>query len=159
MASQLNLPTKLSSEANTAGTGKYEGVVLVSPHLQGYQGFESSRSKMVTQDEFTEAKLSAVEARTDTKIVRLEGKLETLSATIISRFDQLSEKLSADQDYNRNTRWFIIGSALTSFFALAGLLVAMMTYGDALFGRGMNVRDVIQTTVEQTRKSERPNAP
>ena len=35
-------------------------------------------------------------------------------------------------------------------------MVGLSTYGDAMFGRGMNVRDVIQTTIKETLAQQHP---
>jgi hypothetical protein len=92
------------------------------------------------------AKIAAAEARTDTKIVRLEGKLDTVTATIVGKLDAVNDKISADHEYNRTTRWVIVSLVA----ALALLIVGMATYGDAMFGRGLDVRDLIQTTIKET---------
>ncbi|HEX4765684.1 MAG TPA: hypothetical protein VH414_05335, partial [Lichenihabitans sp.] len=34
-------------------------------------------------------------------------------------------------------------------FCVGGLLVAVVTYGDAIFSRGMSVRDVVHSAVEE----------
>jgi hypothetical protein len=34
--------------------------------------------------------------------------------------------------------------------ALAGLIVAMASYGDAMFVRGVDIRDVVQSTIKET---------
>jgi hypothetical protein len=91
------------------------------------------------------AHISATKARTDTKIAHLEGKLEMVAATLAGKLDALSEKISADHEYNRSTRWVIVGLSI----ALAALIVGLATYGDAMFGRGLNVRDLIQTTIKE----------
>ena len=69
-----------------------------------------------------------------------------MQATLSGKIDAVSEKISADHEYNRSTRWVIVGLA----FALAALMVTMATYGDALFGRGMDVQNVIQSTIKET---------
>jgi hypothetical protein len=106
---------------------------------QGPSMSEPTREEMQSQ-------IALAEARTDTKIVRLEGRLEAMQATLSGKIDAVSEKISADHEYNRSTRWVIVGLA----FALAALMVTMATYGDALFGRGMDVQNVIQSTIKET---------
>jgi hypothetical protein len=108
-----------------------------------------------TREEF-DAKLETAAAETDTKIARIGGKLDTISATLVGEFkvlgerlSGLGEKVSADHEYNRATRWVMIGVIVTSAFAIAGLIVTMAVYGDALFARGMNVRDVVQTVFKE----------
>ena len=103
-----------------------------------------------------DAKLETAAAQTDTKIARIDGKLDTISATLVGEFkvlgerlSGLGEKVSADHEYNRATQWVMIGAIVTSAFAIAGLIVTMAVYGDALFARGMNVRDVVQTVFKE----------
>jgi len=112
------------------------------------------------------------EARSETKLARLEGKIDTLTATLSGKIETVSKDIDflriaserSDQ-INRETKSslskLIITTAISSVFALAGFIVALATYGDALFGRGMDVRDVVRAAVEElaaTRKTE-PSAP
>jgi hypothetical protein len=115
-----------------------------------YRGDFSSKTatedeEMPTEGELTDAKIAASEARGETNIARLEGKIDTLTATIVGKLDAVSEKMSADHEYNRTTRWVMVGLAV----AICALIVGMATYGDALFGRGMNVRDLVNAVVKE----------
>jgi hypothetical protein len=101
------------------------------------------------------AYIKASEAGTETKIARLEGKIDTLAATIVGKIDSLKEDVSRSEDYNRDTRWVLLATTITSVIALAGLIVAMATYGDALFGRGMNVRDVVQAVIKEQQDAQK----
>ena len=101
---------------------------------------------MPTSDDLTDAKLGRAAAETDVKIARIEGKIELVSATIVGKIGELSTKVD-DQRRDRN---LIIGTIVVAALALGGLVVSMATYGDALFGRGMSVHDVIQSTVKST---------
>jgi len=110
----------------------------------------SNGADMATDNDLTEAKISAAEARTDTKIVRIEGKIDTAVATLLGEMKAIRDDVRSSDQYNRDSRFFILGSILAAVLALAAIAVAMATYGDALFGRGMNVRDVVQTTIKDT---------
>jgi hypothetical protein len=101
-------------------------------------------SGMATEGELRAAEIASAEARVDTKIARLEGKIDTLTATLSGKLDGLHQAMVRDHDFNRNTRWVIAGLIVASF---AGL-VAVMAYGGDQFGRGLNVRDVIQSTLK-----------
>jgi hypothetical protein len=96
------------------------------------------------------AEIAASEARSETKMVRLEGKFDTISATILGKLDAVSEKMTADHEYNRSTRLVIVSTVAGVAVALAALVVAMATYGDTMFGRGMNVKDVVQAVIKET---------
>ncbi len=116
-------------------------------------------------------KIAASEARTEARVARLEGKIDTLVATIGgridvlgSKIDALGDKASAAQADSRETRsaisesrrW-VIGTIIVVGVALAGLIVTMATYGDAMFGRGMNVRDLVQTTIKELQQAQAPS--
>jgi hypothetical protein len=90
---------------------------------------------MPTEQELVDAKLAAAEARTDTKILRFESKIDALAK---------------DVGEHRRDRNLIIGTIVVAAIALGALFVSMATYGDALFGRGLAVRDVIQATIKET---------
>ena len=99
--------------------------------------------------EEVDAKIEAAEARTDTKIERLGAKIDVLSTTIVGKLESLDEKIYKSDQYNHDTRLVLISTFVVGFFSLAGLFVALATYGDALFGRGMNVRDVVQAVIKE----------
>jgi hypothetical protein len=97
----------------------------------------------------------AIEARTDTKVVRLEGKLDTIAATITGKIDALSHELDRSRDETRDSRLILMATIIGAALAIGGLIVTMALYGDALFGRGMNVRDVVQAVVKETQEQQR----
>jgi hypothetical protein len=92
-----------------------------------------------------QAHIAASEARGETSLARLEGKLDTISATIVGKIGELSTQVGE----HRRDRNLIIGTIVVAAIAVSGLVVSMATYGDALFGRGMNVRDVVQTVLKE----------
>jgi hypothetical protein len=108
--------------------------------------------------------IKASEAGTETKIARLEGKIDTLAAMLLGRLDALRDDVRNSDEYNRTTRWMLFGTFLAGIFAIAALIVGMATYGDALFWRGMNVRDVVQSVIKEQqemlqRREEAPAVP
>jgi hypothetical protein len=112
------------------------------PFFEKFKGEDA----MATQDELTQARIAASEAKTDTKIARFESVINTLALTLGGKIDALSTQVGE----HRKDRNLIIGTIVVAAIALGALFVAMATYGDALFGRGLNVRDVIHTTVKDT---------
>ena len=108
-----------------------------------------------TRDEF-DAKLGRVAAETDTKIVRLEGKLDTMAATLSVKLDSLSNEIGRSRDETRDSRLIVIATVIGSALTVAVLVVALWTYGDALFGRGMNVHDVVQSVVREEQLQKAP---
>jgi hypothetical protein len=115
-----------------------------------------------TRDEIN-AIIKASEAGTETKIARLEGKIDTLATMLLGRLDALRDDVRKSDEYNRTTRWMLFGTFLAGIFAIAALIIDMATYGDSLFGRGMNVRDVVQSVIKEQqemlqRREEAPAA-
>jgi hypothetical protein len=53
---------------------------------------------MTSQDDLVDAKIAATEAHTDTKVVRLEGKVDL----VLSRLDDISAIFHALRDDNRS---------------------------------------------------------
>jgi len=82
-----------------------------------------------------DAKLGRVSAETDTKIARIEGKLDL----VLSKMD---ESLDASRSTKAN-QW-VIGTAL------AVLMVALAFGIPAVFGNGLQLRDVIHSEVQDT---------
>jgi hypothetical protein len=102
---------------------------------------------MPTEGELRAAEIAAAEARTDTKVARIEGKIDTAVATLIGEIRAIRDDVRQADQYARDSRLFILGAIVAATLALGALVVSMATYGDALFGRGMNVRDLIQSTI------------
>jgi hypothetical protein len=157
----LHFPVKDHQSGNTA---------IFSATQYVNAGDSSNRSFEVTADaksgkksmsdpsrEELAALIQASEAKNETKLVRLEGKIDTIAAIISGKFDSLGAAVEKSDQFNRETRTLLTTLILSSAFALAGLLVAFATYGDALFGRGMDVRDVVKVVAQElaaTKKSE-----
>lgn len=131
-----------------------------SPYLVVGNAARRRSSVMATDDELMDAKLRTVSAETDTKIARLEGKIDTAVATLIGEMRAIRDDVKQADQYNRDSRLFILGAILAAVLALGGMAIGMATYGDALFGRGMNVRDVIQSTIKDydLQRQQQPNA-
>lgn len=144
----LSAFAKTNNAANTAAPAVAESAALKA--LGNTVRYEDIRMPDPTREEI-DAKIAASEARGAIDIVRLEGKLEAFAATLSGKMDALQTSIQNAAAYNRDTRSLIIASA----FALAALIVGMATYGDALFGRGMNVRDMVQAVVHEQQESQK----
>jgi hypothetical protein len=96
------------------------------------------------------AEVALAEARTDTKIARMEGAINTSLATIVAKIDNLSGQV-AERGRDKN---LIIGTIIVAAIALGGMLWGMASYGDALFGRGMSVRDVVQAVMKEQQAAQ-----
>lgn len=113
---------------------------------------EEVMADQTRDDELLKARLGTVAAETDTKIARIEGKLDTIAAMLGSKLDTVNEKL-ADQTRDRN---LIIGTIVLAALAVIGAFIGLASYGDALFGRGMDVRDVVQAVLKEQQQIQPP---
>jgi hypothetical protein len=130
----------LALQAVRAETTPNEGAMANAPH----------------DDQLLDAKIGKAAAETDTKIARMEGSINTALATIASKIDNLSGQV-AERGRDKN---LIIGTIVVAAIALGGMLWGMASYGDALFGRGMSVRDVVQAVIkEQQAQAIHPPSP
>jgi hypothetical protein len=109
------------------------------------------------------AQIDASKASMETLVTRLEGKIETLVATIggrmdvlASKIDALGDKVSAADAYNRGTRAWVIGTVITVGLALGGVIAAMLSYGDSMFGHGLEVRQLVQTMIKEQQSQAPP---
>jgi hypothetical protein len=123
-----------------------------SPDVRREHPSEETMPDNPTKDE-VQAQIAASEARSETRLARLEGKIDALTATLVGKIDALSDKVSVADAYNRQSRFWIIATIV----AALGLFVAFAAYTDTIFGRGMNVRDVIQTTIKETLAQQPPH--
>ena len=89
---------------------------------------------MATEGEVRAAEIAAAEARTDTKITRMEGKLDL----VISKLDDVRE----DGRATRANLW-VVG------LGLAVLIVAMITLFPVVLDLGMKTRESITKEVQE----------
>ena len=97
-----------------------------------------------TREEIT-AQLAAVEARGDTKLERVLGEMRTGFATIDGKFAALNTRLDG---LNRSTSGTKTTVILTGI-AIAGVIVAILAYGQAWFGLGMSTRDTVKSAISE----------
>lgn len=103
-----------------------------------------------------EARIGASEARTDTKFARLEGKLDLVLAEAVAVRAEAVEARREARNEGRGTRTAVVVTGLATVLSLGALLMAVVTYGDAIFSRGMSVRDVVKAVVEEQRQQAKP---
>lgn len=121
----------------------------------------SQSMSMATEGDVRAAEIAASEARSETKIARLEGKIDAAVATLLGEMHAIRDDVRQSDQYNRDSRWVLFVTVVTAALALGGLAIGLATYGDALFGRGMSVRDVIQSTIKdyEAQKKSAPEIP
>ena len=109
----------------------------------------------ITREEI-QAQIAASEARGDTKFAQLEGKIDVLMANIQSGFAAATKDAAASvrasdelKSAVRESKWVLFGTTIGAAIALAALFVGVITYGDAIFSRGMAVRDVVQSVITE----------
>jgi hypothetical protein len=88
--------------------------------------------KMASQDDLMDAKIAAAEARTDTKIVRLEGKLDL----VISKLDLINESYRGVKEGQRA----VITNIWVVFAALAAIILGSIAAAPLIFDLGMRLR-------------------
>lgn len=94
---------------------------------------EMDSNGMATEDDLEKARIAESEARTETKIARLEGKLDL----VLSKLDDVRE----DNRSTRANQW-VIG------LGLAVLIVAIAALFPVFFDLGSKVHDLIDRTVQ-----------
>ena len=149
MLSSQSQPT-LGGEPASANTGNPWGVLaalsqLAPANFNNPAESQAPRDATMPSDDLTDAKIAKSQAETETKIVRMEGKIDTAFAALGGKLDTVNQRL-ADQTKDRN---LVIGTIVVSAISVAVLIIGLATYGDALFGRGMNVRDVVQSVMKE----------
>ena len=110
---------------------------------------------MATDQELFDAKLKTIGAETDTKIARIEGKIDTMAAALGGKLDTVSERLG-EHAKDRN---LILGTIALAALAVIAAFIGLATYGDALFGRGMSVRDVVQAVIKEQQDNQKKDFP
>lgn len=125
--------------------------------------FEADTS-MASDREYVDLKLEASEARLDARFVELHGKLDR----VIFEFENYNKNISeirAEAQAQRgevrseylSIKTTIVITGVATAIALAALLMAVITYGDAIFGRGMSVRDVVSAVIKEQSEKAPPD--
>ena len=99
--------------------------------------------EMASQDDLVDAKIAAVEARTDTKIVRLEGKLDLV--------------LSKIGDVREGQRW-VVANIWVVFAALAAIIIGSIAAAPAIFDLDVRVRETITKEIQERMPAPTPAA-
>jgi hypothetical protein len=144
------MPAAVSNTASIATAGMLNYTEGLQAFLHEDATLASKETKMsdISREEI-QAHIAASEARGDTRIARLEGKIDTLAATLVGKIDALQSDIHRSDSYNRDTRLITISTVIVAAIALAGLMVTMASYGDAMFGRGMNVQDIVKAVIKE----------
>lgn len=120
---------------------------------------EDITSAMASDREYVDLKLEAAEARNETRFMELNAKLDRIiEGGEASRIELASARAEVRQDY-RSTKSTVIVTTLATGIALSALILAIMTYGDAIFSRGMSVRDVVSAAVKEQAEKAQPSQP
>jgi hypothetical protein len=117
--------------------------------LESYKRLLQGDKLMAERDDIREEikdKLATAEAKTETRLSKLESQFALGVIELKGQIGLLGNDIAAV----RRDKWVILGTIAAGVFGLAALIVALATYGDAMFGRGINVRDVVQTTIKET---------
>jgi hypothetical protein len=153
-AGTFNPPSKPLGAAAKAEAGTF-----ISPKRQDTSFNLQERNMSDPTREEISALIKVSEKDTEIKLTRLEGKIDTLTATIVGKIDALTSDVSKADQFNHESRSVLLSTIVTvgisTILTLAVLGVALQTYGDALFGRGMNVRDVVQAVIKEQQEVQK----
>jgi hypothetical protein len=126
----------------------------------------SARTSFATEADVRAAQIAAAEARADAKIARLESKIDTFAAILSEKMDSVGGKVETTQEavrnadrFNHETRLVLLVAILAAAAVLCVLLLTLALVGDAVFARGMHVRDVVQTVIKEQREQPPGRAP
>ena len=131
-----------SGYAGAESEAGFERVRTAAPELT--LGVERAISSGMAE-ELMDAKIAAAEARTDAKLAGFQGNFNVLSL----KLDGIAASIKDQKTEATGNRNALMTTILTVGFALAGLLIAVVSYGDAIFSRGMSMRDLVHSTVEE----------
>ncbi len=101
-------------------------------------------NKMATEGELRAAEIAAAEARTDTKIAKLEGKLDL----VISKLDAINETTSATRKEVKDSERAVKANGWVIFGALLAAIVVIAFGLPAVFDLGTKLRDTIAKEVQ-----------
>lgn len=90
-----------------------------------------------------DAKLGASEARSDTKIARLEGKLDL----VLSKLDDLNQKITTTEGHIRDDSRTMRSSLWGIGLGLAALMVTIVALFPVFFSIGTQVKDMVEQAV------------
>lgn len=105
----------------------------------------------VSKDELA-AHLRAVSAETDTKIARMEGKMDLVLSKIEGLNTRISDVSNEISDSRRATR----ANAMAVGLGLAGLMLALAALVPTFYDLGGKQRDVIKEEVKTQMGSQKP---
>lgn len=161
-------PERNSSQSNTASV---ENVFVMNPPVRSSQtdlvvntNFAKSDPPKTGSENMAEisreeidAKLAAIEARSDTRFEQMLGEMRTANAELRGEMKALGAGIA-----NAATTTTVIWTGVGTFFALAALLVGVLAFGAQSASIGMSISDVAQRAADEAVKQERradPAAP
>jgi hypothetical protein len=134
--------TMASGTSIAGSTSYFSGTTTGKAHIPMSDGPSREETREIIND-----KLGAVEARIDTKLVGIEGKIDLLAATMASSNNQVQAEVSrltiavgevkADNKY---TRWTIIITVVLSLIAAGSALWTTQSNMLSAFGAGLTLR-------------------
>lgn len=100
---------------------------------------------MPTEQELVDAKLSAAEARTETRIVELSGKMDRLTDLLTTSTVQLTQEVREVKADNKNTRWTIGITVVVTIIAALAALWTTQNNLIAAFSTGLGIHESQKT--------------
>ena len=99
---------------------------------------------MATEGELRAAEIAAAEARTDTKIARLEGKLDL----VITKIDAVNENTIATRREVKDSERAVKANAWVIGIGLLAVIIALAFGLPSIFDLGVKQRDAIVKEVQ-----------
>lgn len=129
----------LGTGVTTGVTGQFESAATAEDAVVNPQSTASAGNPTVVSEALLEARIEAVEARTETKFAQLMGKLDLISERIggiASDVSDVKGDLKTLDSKTNNTRIIIVTTVIGASLTIVGL-----TYG--IIGYGHQVADTI----------------
>lgn len=131
--------------------------IAIEEHAERLRGaLKSARAKLINESatsydgdmatvtrEEIDAKLEAVEARTETKLAGIDGKIDRLGDQLV----RVSADISA-------FKWWLVGAALTVIFGIGALNYTLLGNMVAAFESGKNTATSLTQATEELKRTQ-----
>lgn len=119
----------------------FQKISLLQNEIEDLRKIVEGGGGSVMSDELTDYKIAAAEARSDTKIARLEGKIDVLALSI----NALGAKIDSQRSEASSNRNVIISVTVGTALTIVALTYAALSYGASTFYNGTVVRDLVHS--------------
>ena len=100
---------------------------------------------MGTADDILDLKIVASEARSETKMAKLEGKIDLMASAV----QNLTVSVNQQRSETKSLQLWTIATIIASALAMIALILSVMSFGASTFYNGTVVRDLIHNEIVQ----------